>query len=116
MKNRMILCAKSHLQNLPLWPVSSKGDLHATNCCVFLIVPVIKSTIGQHTTRIVYYSETVDPSIPTESTGVPNTESGKEFYCWYNILTCTAIDQTDDAVYDKKKYIPLTVAMTKDSA
>ena len=42
------------------------------------IVPVIKSTIGQHTSRVVYYSETVDPNIPTEDTGVPNTESGKE--------------------------------------
>ena len=49
-----------------------------TNCSVFWVVPVIKSTIGQHTSRIVYYSETVDPNIPTEDTGVPNTESGKE--------------------------------------
>ena len=86
-KNGMILCAKSantsktyrcdqfHPKGIFTLPVP-------TNCCVFLIVPVIKSTIGQHTTRIVYYSETVDPSIPTEDTGVPNTESGKEFNCW----------------------------------
>jgi hypothetical protein len=47
------------------------------NLCVLLLVPVIKNTIGQHTSRVVYYSETVDPSIPTEDTGVPNTESGK---------------------------------------
>ncbi|XP_046840897.1 beta-1,3-glucosyltransferase-like isoform X2 [Xenia sp. Carnegie-2017] len=39
-------------------------------------VPVIKNTIGQYTSRIVYYSETVDASIPTEDTGVPNMESG----------------------------------------
>ena len=38
---------------------------------------MIKNTIGQHTSRVVYYSETVDASIPTEDTGVPNTESGK---------------------------------------
>lgn len=43
---------------------------------VLLLVPVVKNTIGQHTSRIVYYSETVDSSIPTEDTGVPNTESG----------------------------------------
>ena len=42
-----------------------------------ILVPVIKNTIGQHTSRVVYYSETVDASIPTEDTGVPNTESGK---------------------------------------
>ncbi|CAB4020202.1 beta-1,3-glucosyltransferase isoform X1, partial [Paramuricea clavata] len=45
-------------------------------------VPVIKNTIGQHTSRVVYYSETVDPSIPTEDTGVPNTESGHCAKLW----------------------------------
>ena len=44
---------------------------------VLSLVPVIKNTIGRHTSRVVYYSETVDSSIPTEDTGVPNTESGK---------------------------------------
>jgi hypothetical protein len=54
------------------------------NLCILLIVPVIKNTIGQRTSRVVYYSETVDPSIPTEDTGVPNTETGKQFmkYVW----------------------------------
>lgn len=44
---------------------------------LLVLVPVIKNTIGQYTSRIVYYSETVDTSIPTEDTGVPNMESGK---------------------------------------
>ncbi|XP_028400737.1 beta-1,3-glucosyltransferase-like isoform X2 [Dendronephthya gigantea] len=45
-------------------------------------VPIIKNTIGQHTSRVVYYSETIDPSIPTEDTGVPNTESGHCSKLW----------------------------------
>ncbi|XP_078361021.1 beta-1,3-glucosyltransferase-like [Oculina patagonica] len=39
-------------------------------------VPIVQKTVGQHAKHIVYYSETEDPSIPTENIGVPNTERG----------------------------------------
>lgn len=45
-------------------------------------VPVIKNTIGKHTSHIVYYSETVDAAIPTEDIGVPNTETGHCAKLW----------------------------------
>ncbi|KAJ7387327.1 fucose metabolic process [Desmophyllum pertusum] len=39
-------------------------------------VPIVQKTVGQHAKHIAYYSETEDPSIPTEDIGVPNTERG----------------------------------------
>lgn len=41
------------------------------------IVPYVQKTLGQHAKHLVYYSETEDPSIPTENIGVPNTDMGK---------------------------------------
>ena len=44
----------------------------------FLTVPVVQKTVGKYATEnLVYYSETVDPSVPTEDIGVPNTERGR---------------------------------------
>ncbi|XP_068678836.1 beta-1,3-glucosyltransferase-like isoform X2 [Montipora foliosa] len=39
-------------------------------------VPIVQKTVGKYAKHIVYYSETADPSIPTEDIGVPNTERG----------------------------------------
>lgn len=39
-------------------------------------VPIVQKTVGKFAKHIVYYSETEDPSIPTENIGVPNTERG----------------------------------------
>ncbi|KAL8614023.1 hypothetical protein ACOMHN_023258 [Nucella lapillus] len=39
-------------------------------------VPVVKATWGRETELIEYYSDGVDPSIPTIDLGVPNTERG----------------------------------------
>ncbi|KAK3751778.1 hypothetical protein QZH41_013237, partial [Actinostola sp. cb2023] len=39
-------------------------------------VPYVQKTLGQHARHLVYYSETEDPSIPTENIGVPNTDMG----------------------------------------
>lgn len=43
--------------------------------CIFP-VPIVQETVGKYAKHIVYYSETEDPSIPTENIGVPNTERG----------------------------------------
>lgn len=39
-------------------------------------VPIVQETVGKYAKHIVYYSETEDPSVPTENIGVPNTERG----------------------------------------
>ncbi|KAK2574339.1 Beta-1 [Acropora cervicornis] len=39
-------------------------------------VPIVQKTVGKYAKHIAYYSETADPSIPTEDIGVPNTERG----------------------------------------
>ena len=44
---------------------------------VFFPVPIVMKTVGKYAKHIVYYSETEDPSIPTENIGVPNTERGQ---------------------------------------
>lgn len=44
---------------------------------VFFPVPIVQKTVGKYAKHIVYYSETEDPSIPTENIGVPNTERGQ---------------------------------------
>lgn len=43
---------------------------------LFLSVPIVQKTVGKYAKHIAYYSETEDPSIPTEDIGVPNTERG----------------------------------------
>ncbi|XP_002731684.1 beta-1,3-glucosyltransferase-like [Saccoglossus kowalevskii] len=53
-------------------------------------VPVIKKTWAQHVKHISYYSEKEDKSIPTISTGIPNTERGhcgKTFYIFNHFKT-----------------------------
>ena len=44
---------------------------------VFFPVPIVQETVGKYAKHIVYYSETEDPSVPTENIGVPNTERGQ---------------------------------------
>ncbi|XP_067034034.1 beta-1,3-glucosyltransferase-like [Acropora muricata] len=39
-------------------------------------VPIVQKTVGKYAKHIAYFSETADPSIPTEDIGVPNTERG----------------------------------------
>lgn len=39
-------------------------------------MPIVQKTVGKYAKHIAYYSETEDPSIPTEDIGVPNTERG----------------------------------------
>lgn len=53
-------------------------------------VPVVKSTWGNTTTHIQYYSETEDLSIPTVDLGIPNTERGHIFNSLFimNIIKC----------------------------
>jgi UDP-glucose:O-linked fucose beta-1,3-glucosyltransferase len=36
----------------------------------------VKDTWGKDTSHIEYYSDVVDPSIPTVDLGIPNTERG----------------------------------------
>ena len=49
------------------------------------LVPVVQKTVALHAKNIVYYSDVVDKTIPTEYADVQNTERG---HCQklYNIL------------------------------
>lgn len=54
----------------------ASSEQYQTSLNVFSPVPIVQKTVGQYAKHIVYYSETEDPSIPTENIGVPNTERG----------------------------------------
>lgn len=54
----------------------ASSEQYQTSLNVFFPVPIVQKTVGQYAKHIVYYSETEDPSIPTENIGVPNTERG----------------------------------------
>ncbi len=42
-----------------------------------MTVPVVKETWEKDARHLKYYSDKADPAIPTEYSGVPNTEQGK---------------------------------------
>lgn len=61
----------------PLAPRASLRTVLVTVTCLIFSVPIVKQTWAGQASRIEYYSDHADSSIPTVDLGVPNTDRGE---------------------------------------